>query len=58
MANIGGIAAKLDVLITNARIAFDRGQPLSELSMDVLRKTFETNLLAVKALWFGKNKER
>ncbi|MEO8073858.1 MAG: SDR family oxidoreductase [Acidobacteriota bacterium] len=44
---VGEKYGKLDVLINNAGIALDRGQPLSELSMDVLRKTFDTNFFGV-----------
>lgn len=38
---------KLDILINNAGIALDSGNPPSQVDIEVLRKTFETNVFGV-----------
>lgn len=41
---------KLDVLVNNAAIAIDEGIPPSELSLERLRQTYETNVFGVVAV--------
>lgn len=41
---------KLDILVNNAGVYFDRGQKPSEVSLDIIRQTFETNFLGVVAV--------
>lgn len=40
---------KLDILINNAGIAVDSGEKLGELSLETIRKTFDTNFFGVIA---------
>ncbi len=44
---------KLDILVNNAGIALDRGEPITDLDLDVLRKTYETNVFGVAAVTKG-----
>ncbi len=41
---------KLDVLVNNAGVALDGGQKSSEVSQDLLRKTFDTNFFGTIAV--------
>lgn len=41
---------KLDILVNNAGIALDRGEPITDLDIDVLRRTYETNVFGVAAV--------
>jgi NAD(P)-dependent dehydrogenase (short-subunit alcohol dehydrogenase family) len=41
---------KLDILVNNAGICLDRNQQPSEVSLDTIRKTFETNFFGVIAI--------
>ena len=47
---IGERFGRLDVLINNAGIALDAGKPPSQVSMEALRKTFETNVFGAFAV--------
>ena len=47
---IGERFGRLDVLINNAGIALDAGTPPSQVSMEALRKTFETNVFGAFAV--------
>ena len=47
---VGEKYGKLDVLVNNAGVALEGAQPLSEVSMDLLHKTFETNFFGVIAI--------
>jgi NAD(P)-dependent dehydrogenase (short-subunit alcohol dehydrogenase family) len=41
---------KLDILINNAGICLDSGQSPSEVSLDIIRQTFETNFMGAVAI--------
>ena len=41
---------RLDVLVNNAGVALDRGMPPSEVPLDVLRRTYETNVFGPVAV--------
>ncbi|MGF1590922.1 MAG: SDR family NAD(P)-dependent oxidoreductase [Pleurocapsa sp.] len=41
---------KLDILVNNAGICLNRNQQPSEVSLDAIRKTFETNFFGVVAI--------
>lgn len=41
---------KLDILINNAGIALESGEKASEVSLDIVRKTFDTNFFGVIAI--------
>jgi len=41
---------RLDILVNNAGVLLDEGTPLSELDIEVLRQTFETNFFGVFAV--------
>ena len=47
---VGEKYGKLDVLINNATIALDSTEKASELSSDIIRKTFDTNFFGVIAI--------
>ena len=47
---IGERFGRLDVLINNAGIALETGAPPSQVSMETLRKTFETNVFGAFAV--------
>ena len=47
---VGEKYGKLDVLVNNAGIALDSTEKASELSLEVLRKTFDTNFFGVIAV--------
>jgi len=47
---IGERFGRLDVLINNAGIALDTGEPPSQVSMETLRRTFETNVFGAFAV--------
>ncbi len=50
MATVSEKYGKLDVLINNAAIALDSTEKASELSLDIIRKTFDTNFFGVIAI--------
>lgn len=41
---------KLDILVNNAGIALDSGEKLNEISLETIRKTFDTNFFGVIAV--------
>jgi NAD(P)-dependent dehydrogenase (short-subunit alcohol dehydrogenase family) len=41
---------RLDILVNNGGVALDTGEKASEVDLDILRKTFETNFFGVIAL--------
>jgi NAD(P)-dependent dehydrogenase (short-subunit alcohol dehydrogenase family) len=41
---------RLDILVNNAGVLLDEGTPLSELELEVLRQTFETNFFGAFAI--------
>ena len=47
---VGEKYGRLDVLINNAAIALDSTEKASELSLDIIRKTFDTNFFGVIAI--------
>jgi NAD(P)-dependent dehydrogenase (short-subunit alcohol dehydrogenase family) len=47
---VGEKYGRLDVLVNNAGIALDSSEKPSEVSMDLLRKTFDTNFFGVIAI--------
>ena len=47
---VGEKYGKLDVLVNNAGIALDSTEKASELSLEILRKTFDTNFFGVIAV--------
>jgi NAD(P)-dependent dehydrogenase (short-subunit alcohol dehydrogenase family) len=47
---VGRAFGRLDVLVNNAGVALDRGMPPSEVPLDVLRRTYETNVFGPVAV--------
>jgi NAD(P)-dependent dehydrogenase (short-subunit alcohol dehydrogenase family) len=50
MVVIIGAFGRLDVLVNNAGVVLDRGMPPSQVPLDVLRRTYETNVFGPVAV--------